>query len=274
MSEIGLNNHQLSVLNKFRKRIKKERFLNNQASVYYSKQNSKFVIPGILITGISSIASFMATSDILGDNSKKGFSVGVGIMTAGATILQSIASSFGFQSRTEQFQKSADAYDSLLTKIEFEIANPNEDFNEFCNDIESAILGIKNDCNYLPPLFIHKLWEQHRKVEIAKGSDTDSITHLVSNMNSGANINTYNKDTVSVINIDNVSDINNDSTNDSTNELTNNKSELNEATVLFQDADELSNEKGKQDYRSINFVSGMTQPHDLPITNEEAQNIV
>jgi hypothetical protein len=273
MTETGLNNHQLTVLNKFRKRIKKERFLNNQASVYYSKQNSKFVIPGILITGISSIASFMATSDILGDDSKKGFSVGVGIMTAGATILQSIASSFGFQSRTEQFQKSADAYDSLLTKIEFEIANPNEDFNEFCNDIESTILGIKNDCNYLPPLFIHKLWEQHQKSEIAKGSDTDSITHLVGNINPNMAINTKESDKVSVINID---DVNNTTTETSnvTTELSNNKSEPNEVTSLFQDTDELSSEKEKQDYRSINFVSGMTQPHNLPINNEDAHNIV
>jgi hypothetical protein len=174
-----LNTHQHNVLNKFRKRLIKERFLNNQSSNYYSKQNSKFVIPGILITGISSVASFMATSDILGDDSKKSFSVGVGILTAGATILQSVSSSFGFQSRAEQFQKAADQYDTLLTKIEFELANPNEDFNEFCNELESDILQIKNDCNYLPPLFIHKLWDNIKNKELSQSKELDSDSFIV-----------------------------------------------------------------------------------------------
>jgi hypothetical protein len=154
---------KMLTLKQFHKRIMKERFINNQASVYYSSQNSKFVIPGILITGISSIASFMATSDIASDNLKRSFSIGVGILTAGATILQSISSSFGFQSRADNFQKSADSYDTLLTKIEFEIYNPNEDFNEFCNSLESAILDIKNNCKYLPPLFIIKLWDVNKE---------------------------------------------------------------------------------------------------------------
>jgi hypothetical protein len=179
-----LNKNQYSILNKFRKRLMKERFLNNQSSNYYSKQNNKFVIPGILITGISSIASFMATSDILGDDIKKNFSVGVGILTAGATILQSISSSFGFQSRAEQFHKAADQYDTLLTKIEFELLNPNEDFNDFCNGLESDILAIKNDCKYLPPLFIHKLWDNIKNKEIyqIQDSETDSFIVIPDNL--------------------------------------------------------------------------------------------
>ena len=46
----------------------------------------------------------------------------------------------------------------LLTRVEFEICNPNEDFNEFCNKLEEDILNIKNDCNFLPPLKIQKLY--------------------------------------------------------------------------------------------------------------------
>jgi hypothetical protein len=159
----NLNSQKIQTLKQFHKRIMKERFINNQASVYYSSQNSKFVIPGIMITGISSVASFMATSDIAGDTLKTVFSIGVGILTAGATILQSISSSFGFQSRADNFQRAADLYDTLLTKIEFEICNPNEDFNEFCNSLEASILDIKNDCKYLPPLFINTLWEKHKE---------------------------------------------------------------------------------------------------------------
>jgi hypothetical protein len=279
MSDTGLTHQQVKVLDKFRRRIKKERFLNNQASVYYTKQNSKFVIPGILITGISSIASFMATSDILGDDSKKGFSVGVGIMTAGATILQSISSSFGFQSRAEQFQKAADSYDTLLTKIEFELANPDEDFNEFCSDIESAILTIKNDCKYLPPLFIYKLWEEHKNGKFVKCDESENVSNVSGSINhilptslkipyivNSINSNTSDvKELVSTtIDIDTDKDeiVNTDNNNKEKKEK---KNIVNETTSLFQDADE----KGQQhsDYRSINFVNGMTTPLDN-ITNE------
>ncbi len=164
---------KINILKQFHTRLLKERFINNQASVYYSSQNSKFVIPGILITGVSSVISFMATSDLLNTSTKSAFSIGVGIFTAGATILQSISSSFGFQSRAEGFQKAADSYDTLITKIEFEINNPNEDFNEFCNDLETAILDIKNNCKYLPPLFIYKLWEQFKSSDEFENNSID-----------------------------------------------------------------------------------------------------
>ena len=39
----NLNNQKILTLKQFHKRIIKERFINNQASVYYSSQNSKFV---------------------------------------------------------------------------------------------------------------------------------------------------------------------------------------------------------------------------------------
>ena len=196
--EDKLLNHRLNVLRQFHRRLVKERFINNQASVYYSSQNSKFVIPGILITGISSVISFMATSDLLTSGTKSGFSIGVGVFTAGATILQSISSSFGFQSRSEGFQKAADSYDNLITKIEFEISNPNEDFNEFCNGLETTILDIKNNCKYLPPLFVYKIWEEHKSDEqsdidkIIENNSISSSDHVIVNIKQSLNNNEEN----------------------------------------------------------------------------------
>ena len=201
-----LTNQQSYILEKFRKRLKKQIFLHNQASSYYAKQNRNFVIPGILITGISSVASFLATSDVLTDDNKQMFSIGVGVMTAGATILQSIGSSFGFQSRTESFQKAADLYDTLLTKIEFEIANPNEDFNEFCNNIEETILQIKNDCKYLPPLFIQKMWTDYKHSK--HNDDEDDHFHSENTLTEKL-INDTSNDTSITIN-NNDLDMNND----------------------------------------------------------------
>jgi hypothetical protein len=170
--------NQLLVLNKFRKRLEREKYINNYASNYYGSLQLRFTIPGIFITGISSIASFLATSDMLNTDTKAGFSIGVGILTAGATILQSVSSSFGFGARKDAFQKAADSYDDLITKIEFEICNPNERFTDFCNDLEEAILKIKNDCAFLPPLFVMAKYEaelakSHLRLE---GSPSKEIT--------------------------------------------------------------------------------------------------
>jgi len=174
--------HQLRVLSKFRNRLEKEKFIHNQASNYYMRSNRWFVIPGILITGSSSVISFLGTSDIMGPETKTAFNITVGVLTAGAAILQSISSSFGFETRTAAFSKAADSYDNLITKIEFELCSPNEDFQEFCNNLEEEILKIKNDCKFLPPLFCHQLYEKEmkrRKAFKEEHIDNSSLTSIL-----------------------------------------------------------------------------------------------
>ena len=169
---------QLGILNKFYTRLTKERFINNTSSAYYSSLNQRFVIPGIIITGLSSVGSFMTASDMLSDTEKQGFGVTVGIMTAVATIVQSMSASFGFQLKADSFATSADSYDSLITKVEFEISNPNENFTEFCNNLEEGILQIKADCKYLPPLHIHQLWTDNKGNYIQPLTPTTSMADI------------------------------------------------------------------------------------------------
>jgi len=202
---ISYTRQQLLILNKFRKRLEKEKYINNYASNYYGSMHNRFSIPGIIVSGVSSIASFLATSDIISDTGKTAISIGVGILAAGSTIIYSIANSYGFQSRRDSFQMSADAYDDLITRIEFEFVNPNENFNEFCNSLETQILKIKTDCKYLPPLFIYKMYEEEsRKIKLAGLSEEpDASLDLVmvdsspthgggsSTTSSPSNINTY-----------------------------------------------------------------------------------
>lgn len=45
--------------------------------------------------------------------------------------------------------KAADSYDKLITNIQFEIDEPNED--DFLQKMEEKILAIKNECKFLPP---------------------------------------------------------------------------------------------------------------------------
>ena len=178
--------HEIKVLAKFRARLKKEKFIHNLASNYYLKSNRWFVIPGIIITGGSSVISFLGTSDIMGDNTKTAFNIGVGVLTASAAILQSISSSFGFETRTAAFSKAADEYDNLITKIEFELCNPNENFQEFCDNLENEILKIKNDCKFLPPQFCQEEFEKEmirRKEFKEEYNDSHSLTSIVVNSN-------------------------------------------------------------------------------------------
>lgn len=179
---INHNHHQLRILSKFRSRLEKEKFIHNQASNYYMKSNRWFVIPGIIITGSSSVISFLGTSDIMNNDTKTAFNITVGVLTAGAAILQSISSSFGFETRTAAFSKAADAYDNLITKIEFELCNPNENFQDFCDNLEIEILKIKNDCKFLPPLFCHQVYEKEmkrRKVFKDENIDNNSLTSIL-----------------------------------------------------------------------------------------------
>jgi len=161
--KIILTDDQKLILDKFRKRCKRERFVNNQSNLYYKKLNSKFVIPGIVITGLCSVASFLSTTESISDDVKTGFSIGVGVLTAFATVIQSVSTSFGFQTRSDAYQKSAEAYDRILTRIEFEIYNPNSDFNKFCNTLENDIIKIKNECKFIPPYKMYKLYKDQKQ---------------------------------------------------------------------------------------------------------------
>lgn len=210
------NQYQLKVLSKFHSRLEKEKFINEHASNYYMKCNRWFIIPGIIITGCSSIISFLSTSEIINNSSKTAFSITVGILTAGSAILQSIATSCGFDVRTEAFSKSADAYDSLITKVEFELYNPNEEFQSFCNSLEEAILKIKNDCKFLPPLFCHLDYykEIKRRNKHKNNIDSNTLSSILiphdntNNINNINNTDNYNLENINksiedVIDIDN-----------------------------------------------------------------------
>lgn len=179
MASVKHSAKQLQILDKFYKRLKKERFINNNSSTYYGTLNQRFVVPGIVITGLSSIGSFMTTSDMLDEDEKQGFGVTVGVLTAVATVIQSMSASFGFQLKKDAFATSADVYDSLLTKVEFEICNPNENFDEFCNNLEQDILKIKSDCKYLVPLHIQQLWDENKHLYTQSLSPTTSDVVVV-----------------------------------------------------------------------------------------------
>ena len=179
-----VHSHQeIKVLRRFWKRINKEKFINNKSSTYYSKLDNRFTIPTLIVTGLSSFISLLSTSDMFDKEQKQFCSITVGLLVGIATVINSISSSYGFNNKKELFAVSADSYDKLLTKLEFEILNPNEDFNDFCDALEASILEIKSNCKHLPPSFVHKLYKNDKNAEI-----DDSIIQTPSPVSSRSNV--------------------------------------------------------------------------------------
>ena len=166
-------------------RIIKEKRQNLQAGTYYNKLNLKLIIPSILITGFSSIASFLSASDYVNEDTKKACILAIGILTIISTSLQSIIGSCKFDTKKEAFLTVANKYDELVTKIRFEICNPNE--KDFFNKIEEEIYNIKKNCNYLIPLWIVNQYEDDNT-----NHHINSFTY--DNLNSYDNVDRYDND--------------------------------------------------------------------------------
>lgn len=137
--------------------LQKQKFTHNYASNYYDKLNFRLIIPSITITGLSSITSFLASSNILPSEYRNYMNLSIGIFTSFSSIMQSIVSSCGFETRKETFKKAAMEYDGLISKVLFEIENPNEE--NFIDNLEKEVEKIKKNCNYLPPTWIIKKYE-------------------------------------------------------------------------------------------------------------------
>ena len=157
--------------------LRKRKFTHNFASNYYGKLNFRLVMPSILITGLSSFASFCSTSDSIPEDTKTWFLLSIGFMTTCSSILQSITGSCGFDLKKEKFKKAAVDYDFLINKIQFEINNPNEE--DFLETMEEKIEKIKQECSLLPPTWIIDKWEEKDVEKSAIPSESSQL--LVSN---------------------------------------------------------------------------------------------
>jgi hypothetical protein len=140
-------------------KIKKEelvylRDINGLASAYYESQFHKLHIPSIVITGISGVLSFIVSSDKVNNDKDIQFiiTVIVGILTSISAILQSISTSLDSKTKSIVFRDAYDAYDNLITRVNFEIMNPDE--RNFITDLEKQIINIKSKVKYPIPNYI------------------------------------------------------------------------------------------------------------------------
>tara|TARA_A100001015_G_C14725677_1_gene607769 strand:- start:74 stop:586 length:513 start_codon:yes stop_codon:yes gene_type:complete len=150
MDTINLNNNRFYTM--MLARLKKKKWIHNKSSNYFNNMQKYVMYPSVCITALSSIASFLSTSDVVSANVKTSFSISVGVFASISTLLQSISSSCNYSTRSELHRTAAEEYDKLITKINFEIELPNE--KDFIEKMETKILDIQTKCKYIPPQFI------------------------------------------------------------------------------------------------------------------------
>ncbi len=159
LAELAKKKKNIEILQKLQEFSKLKRDTHNKASERFASRNLWFLLPSILITGLSGICSFMSSSSSIPDGASVWLAITVGIMASISTFLQSFSGAMGFGAKSEGHSLATEEYDNILTIINFEINHPVkslENSNEFYDEIKDKILEIKSKCKYQVPEDINK----------------------------------------------------------------------------------------------------------------------
>ena len=147
--KIILSEEEKTFYKEFIKRIEDEKTIYIESSVYYERRSLLLTIPSITITSLAGMASFLSAAKFFNEDTKLGFSIGVGILGSISSLIQTFDSAFKFKTKAEMFRNAAEQYDKLITQTKFEILKPNDPL--FIDKLEKKILEVQNNCKYFPP---------------------------------------------------------------------------------------------------------------------------
>ena len=125
-----------------------------KASRYYSILHYILLGINVIILGVASCLSFIASSAAINEDLKFIFLISIGVLTVCAGICVTLDSKLQFKTRMEMFERSSNSYDNLHTKLMkyFSIPLP----SDFETVMEEKLISIKNKTKFLPPIFIEK----------------------------------------------------------------------------------------------------------------------
>lgn len=126
--------------------------IHSETSNYYSKLEKFIFVPSILITCLSSIGSFLSTSEFINNRTQNIFGISVGVMASVAALIQSVGSSTRFSVKEESHRNAAEEFNKLSVRVKFEMEMPNDP--KFNDKLELEIIDIQNKCIYFSPQFI------------------------------------------------------------------------------------------------------------------------
>jgi len=148
---------------------------------HYEGMERIFIIPSILISTASGIASFVASTELPGDNGQIWLSLSVGVMASISTLLQSFSNAYGYQAKSECHQNAAESYDQIITSLRFEKINPQDGCNsaEFIKSIQTQISETKQRCKYIVPEWIDKQFENNEFNNLTSQKKRDIYKKLI-----------------------------------------------------------------------------------------------
>lgn len=147
--------------------VEEKMITHGKSKIHYYKRNLFFIIPSILITGLSGIISFLSSSSIVLDNDVKTvLTIFVGILASISAILQSVSGACNFNGKSEAHSIATEDYEQIHTLLILEL-NRNKilKFNEsFYKNILKSILEINKKCNYLVPSSIQESYKKNKNI--------------------------------------------------------------------------------------------------------------
>lgn len=93
----------------------------------------------------------------------------IGVML---TVVNLISNANEYQAKKQQLSAAVEEFDILEDRLRFEMINPDQDFNKFCQQLEHDIEAIKSQCKYQPSL--------ENKAKFRKESDRPGIDNTTS----------------------------------------------------------------------------------------------
>ena len=188
------------ILTKLINTAKMKRETHSRAAKLYGCRNKIFVIPAIIISALSGITSFIASSEVIAPETKTYLGIFVGVMATAGTFLQSMSGALNYSGKQEAHTIATDEYDNIKTILNFERQNPNEsitDTNKFYDSIKNSILNIKKKCNYIIPehivdKYLYNHYNQkfkHIKYDILEEAYEKKATFIKKKINSEKNKN-------------------------------------------------------------------------------------
>jgi hypothetical protein len=144
-------------------------------SRHYSSMDRFFTVPAIVLSSLSGIGSFLASTDTLKPHADV-LTISVGVMASVTTLFQSFSNAFEYSTKSEAHQNATEAFDQIITKLRFERLNPKANVNavEFIDSIENLIVETKQRCKYIVPDWI-ELEYSDKKFSSLKDNVTKDI---------------------------------------------------------------------------------------------------
>jgi len=154
-------------------RIQALQDVHYQCAEKYSKYNLYLFAPSVTITALAGMASLLSASNYLNAETKGGFSIAVGILTIISSMLQTFSNSLKYPAKTEGHQLAGEEYSKLLTMLQFEFIDPDEE--NFFDLIETEIIKIKNNCKYYPLQSVVKKFKHKLSLENFTAEENTSL---------------------------------------------------------------------------------------------------